>query len=128
MMWKEEPSESTGNGEILNEECRNAGRETDGRMNRGAALVCNRCSKPLVPGRGDFYLVPIDAVADPSAVEMEPLGEEEIGRRIDRLLKRLAGTSHEEAMKQVIEHKTIYLCSACYRGWIENPIGAQSPR
>jgi hypothetical protein len=90
------------------------------------ALVCARCSKPLVPGRGDFYLVRIDAVADPSAPEMEPLDEEEIARRIDALLKRLAGISHEEAMKQVIEHKTIYLCSTCYPVWIENPVGNRS--
>jgi hypothetical protein len=97
-------------------------------MISAGSLVCGRCLKPLAPGRGDFYLVQIEAVADPGAAQMEPLGEEEIGRRIDRLLKRLAGTSHEEAMKQVIEHKTIYLCAGCYRGWIENPVGAGSPR
>ena len=90
------------------------------------ALVCDRCSKPLVSGRGDFYLVRIDAVADPNAPEMEPLDEHEIARRIDALLKQLAGMSHEEAMKQVIEHKMIYLCCACYRAWMANPVGSRS--
>jgi hypothetical protein len=91
-----------------------------------AALVCARCSKPLAAGRGDFYLVRIDAVADPSAPELEPLDEQQIGRRIDALLKQLAGISHEEAMKQVAEHKIIYLCCTCYRVWIENPVGDRS--
>ncbi len=90
------------------------------------AHVCARCSKPLAPGRGDFYLVRIDAVADPSAPEMEPLDEEEIARRIDALLKQLAGISHEEAMKQVVDHKTIYLCGTCYAIWIEDPVGSRS--
>ena len=29
-------------------------------------LHCKRCSKEVHPGRGDYYLVRIDAVADPS--------------------------------------------------------------
>ncbi len=97
-------------------------------MKPAEALVCARCSKPRAPGRGGFYLVRIDAVADPSVPEMEPLDEKEIARRIDALLKQLAGISHEDAMKQVIEHKTIYLCCTCYRAWIENPAGAPSAR
>ncbi len=28
-------------------------------------LRCDRCSKEVHPGRGDYYLVRIDAVADP---------------------------------------------------------------
>ena len=63
-------------------------------------------------GRGDLYLVRIDVVAHPSAAEMEPLDEGQIGRRIDARLKQIAGVSHEEAMKQVFDHKTIYLCCA----------------
>jgi hypothetical protein len=97
-------------------------------MNPADTLVCARCSKPLAPGRGGFYLVRIDAVADPSVPQIEPLDDEEIARRIDALLKQLAGITHEDAMKQVIEHKTIYLCCACYRTWMDNPVGAQSAR
>jgi hypothetical protein len=56
---------------------------------------------------------------------VEPLDEEEIARRIDVLLKQLAGISHQEALKQVIEHKMIYLCCTCYAVWIENPVGSR---
>ena len=31
-----------------------------------APLFCDRCSSELVPGKGNFYVVKIEAVADPS--------------------------------------------------------------
>ena len=31
-----------------------------------SSLWCDRCAKPIHPGRGDYYLVRIDAVADPA--------------------------------------------------------------
>ena len=63
----------------------------------------------------------IDAIADPSRVEIDALNAEDTGRQIDALLKRLRQTTAEEAMAQVLHRMVIYLCYPCYHRWIENP-------
>lgn len=87
-----------------------------------APLLCTRCLMTLVPGRGEFYVVTIDAVADPTP----PIIDEEQLRRDHRrnwreLLAALQDTSPREAMDQVHRRVVIHLCNACYQVWIENP-------
>jgi hypothetical protein len=86
---------------------------------------CDRCAAELHPGRGDFYLVSIVAVADPSPplIAEEDLARD-VGREIDRLIKHLKGVDALEAMDQVYRRKVLYLCGPCYRHWIEDPTGA----
>ena len=89
-------------------------------------LFCHRCGAILTPGRGDFYLVRIDAVADPSgpnipAEELEGLDPAE---EIDRLIEQMRGLSEQELMDMVYRRMTIHLCGPCYRKWIDNPAGA----
>ena len=89
-----------------------------------APLFCDRCSGVLVPGKGDFYVVKIEAVADPSP----PIFDEEDLRRdalkeIDRLVEDTRDLSQQELLDQVYRRVTIYLCLRCYNRWIENPAG-----
>ncbi len=87
-------------------------------------LFCDRCSKALHPGRGEFYEVRIDAVADPSPpiINEEDL-DRDIGLEIERLIATLNDMTEREALDQVHRRLTLYLCNACYRLWIENPTG-----
>jgi len=90
-------------------------------------LFCDRCSKELRPGDGDFYVVKIEAVADPSppAWTAEDLARD-AGREIDRLAAKMEDLSAQEALDQVYRRLTIYLCTPCYREWIEDPTGDQA--
>ena len=87
-------------------------------------LLCHRCATELEPGKGRFYVVRIEAFADPTPpfATAEDL-QRDIRREIDRLVQELSEMSAQEAMDQVYRTMTIYLCNACYRDWIENPVG-----
>jgi hypothetical protein len=87
-------------------------------------VFCDRCGAILHPGQGDFYEVRIEAVADPSPPVIR--GEEEsadLPGRLDRLLAQMKDLSAQEAMDQVYRRVGLYLCTPCYRVWIENPTG-----
>jgi hypothetical protein len=87
-------------------------------------LFCAGCARPLQPGRGDFYQVTIEAVADPAPPVLDP--EESVASlrsRIDELVDELEDISPREAMDQVHRRLVLHLCLACFRRWIENPAG-----
>jgi len=87
-------------------------------------LFCDRCSRELHPGRGDFYVVRIEALADPTPPEFT---QEDLERdhcaEFARLCETLQNLSEREALEQVFRRLTIFLCNACYAQWIENPAG-----
>lgn len=87
-------------------------------------LLCSRCLKTLEAGRGEFYLVTIEGVADPTPPSFSG---DELGRdyRADwrEIVAALKDTSPQEALDQVYRRVVIHLCNACYRDWIENPAG-----
>ncbi len=87
-------------------------------------LFCDRCTKELTPGDGDFYVVKIEAVADPTppTLTAADLARDAV-REIDRLATELEDLSAQEALDQVYRRLTIYLCAPCYREWIEDPTG-----
>jgi hypothetical protein len=87
-------------------------------------LLCRRCGAGLTPGRGDFYVVTIEAVADPTppTVTAEDLAADHRAQ-IERLLARLADLTEEQALAQVYRRLTLCLCGPCYRRWIEDPTG-----
>jgi len=91
---------------------------------RASPLFCDRCQRQLEPGQGDFYVVRIEAVADPTP---PTLAEEDLPidfrAEFERLVEQLRNVSAQEAMDQVYRRLTIYLCGRCYRQWIENPTG-----
>jgi hypothetical protein len=87
-------------------------------------LFCHRCAAQLEPGKGQFYVVRIEAFADPTPPDLtkEDL-ERDIAAEIDRLIEAMSDLSSQEAMDQVYRKMTVYLCNTCYRQWIENPTG-----
>lgn len=87
-------------------------------------LLCTRCLKTLEAGRADFYVVSIEAVADPTPPSFEA-GELERDYKADwrAIVAALQDTSPQEALDQVYRRLIIHLCNNCYRDWIENPTG-----
>lgn len=96
-------------------------------MTSDLPLVCLRCGTELTPGDAQFYVVRIEAFADPTGPNIT---EEDLQRdfraEIERLIEAMSGLSEQEAMDQVYRKMTIYLCNGCYRDWIENPTGEGS--
>ncbi len=86
------------------------------------AILCHRCGCSLRAGRGELYVVRIEAVADPSPPELD---EEDFAgdprTRMDELSGELERLSPQEAMDQVHRRLTLTLCNRCYREWIEEP-------
>ncbi len=86
-------------------------------------LFCARCLATLTPGAGNFWVVSIDAVADPTPPEFtdEDL-QRDLQREFAKLLKQLQDCSPREAMDQVYRHTVIHLCQHCFETWMENPV------
>jgi len=87
-------------------------------------LFCERCGAQLEPGRGEFYVIRIEAFADPTppTITTDDL-QRDTRAEIERLLAAMRNLSEQEAMDQVYRKMTLYLCNACYRRWIEQPVG-----
>jgi hypothetical protein len=86
-------------------------------------LLCARCGVELAPGKGDFYLVRIEAFADPTPPEFsEDDLRQDTRAEIQRLLDEMRDLSPQEAMDQVYRRLVLYLCGSCYRQWIEDPV------
>ena len=77
----------------------------------------------LRPGSGDFYVVQIEAVADPTPPNFS---EEDLARdpsaEIARLIGQMRDLSQQELLDQVYRRLVVYLCGPCYRQWIEDPV------
>jgi hypothetical protein len=87
-------------------------------------VLCNRCLKELTPGGGEFFVVRVEAVADPTPPVIGPEDlDRDVGREINDLFGRLAGLSEQEANDQVYRKLIFHLCNVCFREWIEDPCG-----
>lgn len=85
-------------------------------------LICHRCGALLTPGEGSFYIVRIDAIADPSPPDLESSeSPADLAAEWERLLDQMRDMSEQELMDQVHRRVTLQLCTACYRPWIEDP-------
>jgi hypothetical protein len=86
-------------------------------------MFCARCAAELTPGKGDFYVVRIEAVADPTPPSFS---EEDLKHdpraEMERLIEQMHDLSPQEAMDQVYRRLVLYLCGPCYRQWIEDPV------
>ena len=87
-------------------------------------LSCDRCAAVLTPGEGSFYVVRIEALADPTppSFSVDDLMRD-TEAEIRRLADELGELSAQEAMDQVYRRLVLYLCGPCYRRWIDNPVG-----
>jgi hypothetical protein len=86
-------------------------------------VLCARCATELTPGKGDFYVVRIETLADPSPPRFS---EEDLNHdhraEIERLIEQMRDLSEQELTDQVYRRLVLYLCGPCYRQWIENPV------
>jgi len=96
----------------------------DNSMNDDAPLFCARCLARLQPGDGNFFVVHIEAVADPTPPSFthEDL-QRDFNKEFNRLVEELSDYSERELMDQVHRQTTIHLCNQCFARWIENPTG-----
>ncbi|MHC4992743.1 MAG: hypothetical protein ACYTGC_17365 [Planctomycetota bacterium] len=85
-------------------------------------LVCHRCGASLTPGEGSFYVVRIEAWADPTPPRVPDEAVSDAGD-LQRLIDSAAELSEQELMDQVYRRLTMYMCWPCYRDWIEKPAG-----
>ena len=85
-------------------------------------LLCHRCGDTLTPGAGSFYVVRIEAFADPTPPTFTE-GDMfcDTDEAIADLLEEMKDMTEQELMDQVHRRMTIHLCRACYRDWIEDP-------
>lgn len=87
-------------------------------------LFCDRCTRQVTPGEGDFYVVRIEAVADPTPPTLaEDARRRDLGKEIEHLIDQMRDLSQQELLDQVYRRVTIFLCVPCYQQWIENPTG-----
>ncbi len=88
------------------------------------APCCSNCGRILQPGRGDFYIVRIDAVADPAGpiIDAEELAGD-IRGRIEALIAQARSMPEQELLDEVYQRVIVYLCTDCYRRWIRDPTG-----
>jgi len=87
------------------------------------SLLCARCGIELKPGKGNFYVVRIEALADPTPpsfsdedLQHDPRAE------IEHLIKQMRESSGQKLLDQVYRRLILYLCGPCYRRWIEDPV------
>jgi hypothetical protein len=86
-------------------------------------LFCDHCARKLTRGEGRFYVVRIDALADPTPPRITEKDQDidEIRRQISELFEKLKDQSEQEVMDQVFKRLVLYLCNTCYGQWIRNP-------
>ena len=77
----------------------------------------------LTPGEGNFYIVRIEAFADPTppAIDTDE-SMADFAAQWESLLEQMRHMSERELMDQVYRKLILHLCSECYRQWIENPV------
>lgn len=90
---------------------------------------CDRCLRMLQPGRIGWYLITIQAIADPDppAISAEDLAELDPRSEIEQLFRELATASPQELQDQVYRRVMLTLCRPCYEQWIEDPAGRGGP-
>jgi hypothetical protein len=89
-------------------------------------LFCHRCGRHLQPGKGDWYVVRVEAFADPTPPSLDGddvAGVLDVDREIENLLEQMREMSERELMDQVYRRFTMHLCGGCYKRWLENPAG-----
>jgi RNase P subunit RPR2 len=86
--------------------------------------ICRRCGALLTPGRGDFYVVEIQAYAEnsPPVITADDLAKDH-AVVMKRLAEQMKELSEREMMDMVHRRMSFFLCGACYKVWIEEPVG-----
>ncbi len=92
-------------------------------FNDQTPFLCARCGDELTPGTGDFYVVQIEALADPSSPRFsEAEMQHDHRKEIERLIEQMRDLSERELVDQIHRRLVHYLCGPCFRQWIEDPV------
>jgi hypothetical protein len=83
--------------------------------------LCDRCLRQVEEGKGAFFQVTVDAVADPTPPNFDGLEDEDPGEAYRRLLEKLRRISEREAMDQIHRRRIFTLCNPCLDTWLESP-------
>ena len=84
--------------------------------------LCHKCGITLQPGRGQLYVIRIEALADPyPPVITEQDLAEDTTKQMQQLVDQMNHMSERELQDQVARTLTIELCNRCYLLWIEDP-------
>ena len=85
-------------------------------------LICHRCSSVLTCGEGSFYVIKIEAFADPSPPVLDTnKPSKHLSIEINELIEQMSDLSEQELMDQVYRRLVLLMCRPCYELWIEDP-------
>ncbi|HEY4328241.1 MAG TPA: hypothetical protein VGN88_00795 [Phycisphaerae bacterium] len=86
--------------------------------------ICQKCGTLLTPGKGDFYIVRLEAFAEnsPPVITKEDLAKDH-RKEMKKIAAQLQAVFPQEAMDMVHRQISFCLCTPCYKLWIENPTG-----
>ena len=82
--------------------------------------ICHRCARVLRRGHAEFFIVTIEAVADPEIAD-PGLTPAQLEAEYESLIEQMRHMSERELMDDVHRRLALTLCNACYKAWIENP-------
>ncbi len=86
-------------------------------------LICHRCGCVLTCGEGSFYVVKIEAFADPSPPTLDTNEPSKLlSTEINELIEQMSHLSEQELMDQVYRRLVLLMCRPCYEQWIEDPL------
>ena len=93
-------------------------------LESSSVTICRRCGALLTPGRGDFYVVEVEAYAEnsPPVITAEDMAKDHTAE-MKRLAEQMKELSEQEMMDMVHRRMSFFLCGPCYKVWIENPTG-----
>ena len=87
-------------------------------------VLCHRCGRQHAAEDDVFYVVKIEAFADPTPPTISSeQPREDLRGEIRHLIEQASELSELELMDQVYRRLTLQLCGNCYRDWIEDPVG-----
>ncbi|MCH8823166.1 MAG: hypothetical protein IH984_06615 [Planctomycetes bacterium] len=90
-------------------------------------LICHSCSSVLTCGEGSFYVVKIEAFADPSPPNLDSnKPSKHLSTEINELIEQMSDLSEQELMDQVYRRLILLMCRPCYELWIEDPTGTSA--
>jgi hypothetical protein len=99
-------------------------RAMQSRIESSSEAICRKCGALLTPGRGDFYVVEVEAYAEnsPPVITAEDMAKDHRAE-MEKIAEELAEMSPQEAMDGVHRRMTFFLCRGCFQRWIEEPVG-----
>lgn len=90
-------------------------------------LICHGCSSVLTCGEGSFYVIKIEAFADPSPPVLDTnKPSKHLSADINELIEQMSDLSEQELMDQVYRRLVLLMCRPCYELWIEDPAGTSA--